>query len=122
MDNRFGTETQKVSFKKMITGQSMNVKKVLFFIFLFISALLSFSIHAEDRIKLKSTSIIGNKELPKMLYIVPWKNAELPDMNVPPIESLIDEALSPVDRDNFKRKIRYYQIYSVKEKGEVANQ
>ena len=79
---------------------------------IFITLLLSFSLSAEDRIELKGTSITGNKELPKMLYIVPWKTAELPDMNVPPIESLIDEALSPIDRDSFKRKIRYYQIYS----------
>ena len=75
---------------------------------------------AVDRVELESISIIGNKELPKMLYIVPWKTSELPDMNVPPIESLIDEALAPVDRDNFKRKIRYYQIYS--EQNEVKNE
>ena len=74
----------------------------------------SFSLSAQDRIELEGMSIIGNKELPKMLYIVPWKNSELPDMNTPPIESLIDEALAPVDRDNFKRKIRYYQIYTAK--------
>jgi hypothetical protein len=84
--------------------------------------LFSFQTYAEDRIQLKSTSIIGNKELPKMLYIVPWKSAELPDMNVPPLESLIDEALSPVDRDSFKRKIRYYQIYSAQENKQSENQ
>ena len=77
---------------------------------LFISVL-----SAEEKIELESMSIIGNKELPKMLYIVPWKNSELPQANVPPIESLVDEALAPVDRDAFKRAIRYYQIYSVKE-------
>lgn len=98
---------------------TMNIKKRLFF---FILILLTFSAHAEDRIELKTTSIIGNKELPKMLYIVPWKNAELPDMNAPPIERLIDEALSSVDRDSFKRKIRYYQIYSVKKNKQSENQ
>ena len=85
-------------------------------------SLNSISIHAEDRIELEGTSIIGNKELPKMLYIVPWKNAELPDMNTPPIERLIDEALSPVDRDRFKRKIRYYQIYSTQNNKQSENQ
>lgn len=82
----------------------------------------SFSLLAEDRIKLESISIIGNKELPKMLYIVPWKTSELPDLNAPPIESLIDEALAPIDRDNFKRKIHYYQIYSEKNKTKSENQ
>lgn len=88
-----------------------NIKRTLIIL---TSIALSTTVIAEDRVELEAMSIIGNKELPKMLYIVPWKNSELPDMNTPPLESLIDEALSPVDRDNFKRKIRYYQIYSSK--------
>ena len=92
-------------------------KKRIAFLLAFVNFIFfSLPIIAEDKIELESMSIIGNKELPKMLYIVPWKNSELPEMNTPPIERLIDEALSPVDRDNFKRKIRYYQIYSVKKK------
>lgn len=90
----------------------MKIKLIIQLIIVLISSIFSCVLIAEDRIELKAMSIIGNKELPKMLYIVPWKNSELPDMNTPPIESLIDEALAPVDRDNFKRKIRYYQIYS----------
>lgn len=82
----------------------------------------SLPLFAEDKIKLESISIIGNKELPKMLYIVPWKTSELPELNAPPIESLIDEALAPVDRDSFKRKIHYYQIYSKKTKTKSENQ
>ena len=94
----------------------MKIKSKIQLILTLMSFIFSFSLYAEDRIELESMSIIGNKELPKMLYIVPWKHSELPDMNAPPIESLIDEALAPVDRDSFKRKIRYYQIYSVKKK------
>lgn len=95
--------------------------KTLFIPNFLLLVLLSTSLHAEDRIQLKETSIIGNKELPKMLYIVPWKNAELPDMNAPPIESLIDEALSTINRDKFKRKIRYYRIYSVQKSNHNEN-
>ena len=29
---------------------------------------------AEDEIELKTTVIKGNKELPKILYVVPWKD------------------------------------------------
>ena len=92
----------------------MIIKRTLHISILFASFILSSSLFAADRIELESISIIGNKELPKMLYIVPWKTSELPEMNVPPIESLIDDALAPVDRDSFRRKIRYYQIYSEK--------
>ncbi len=64
--------------------------------------------HAEDRLNLDGTAIIGNQELPKVLYIVPWKKSEVPDMNQPPLESLIDEALQPIDREVFRRQVNYY--------------
>ena len=31
---------------------------------------------AQDTIELETTTIKGNKELPKILYIVPWKEVE----------------------------------------------
>ncbi len=64
--------------------------------------------YAEDRLNLDGTAIIGNQELPKVLYIVPWKKSEVPDMNQPPLESLIDEALQPIDREVFQRQVNYY--------------
>ena len=78
-----------------------------------LSLLLAFSIsfsvvHAEDKLKMDGTAIIGNQELPKVLYIVPWKKSEVPDMNQPPLESLIDEALQPIDREVFQRQVNYH--------------
>lgn len=35
---------------------------------------VSFSTNAEDEIELRTTTIKGNKELPKILYVVPWKD------------------------------------------------
>ena len=35
---------------------------------------LSLSLFAEDEIELRTTTIKGNKELPKILYVVPWKD------------------------------------------------
>lgn len=65
-------------------------------------------LQAEERIELQGTAIIGNQELPKVLYIVPWKSSELPQLNEPPLESLVDEALSPIDREVFRRQSMYY--------------
>ena len=31
---------------------------------------------AQDKIELRTTTITGNKELPKILYIVPWKEVK----------------------------------------------
>ena len=64
---------------------------------------------ALDRIKLDSTAITGNRELPKVMSIVPWKSAEPPAGPDRPMGSLIEELLAPVDRDEFRREITYYQ-------------
>jgi len=62
---------------------------------------------ADDRAEIDRTNIIGNRELPKVLYIVPWKKPGPGDMSGPPSESVLDEALAPVDRDVFRRQVRY---------------
>jgi hypothetical protein len=63
---------------------------------------------AMDRLELDTTSITGNRELPKVLVIVPWKRSDLGDLLGKPVNSLIDEVLTPVDRDVFKRENRYF--------------
>ncbi len=61
-----------------------------------------------DRLELDATQITGNRELPKVLYIVPWKQSDLGDLMGRPANSLLDEVLAPVDRDVFRRENRYY--------------
>jgi hypothetical protein len=61
-----------------------------------------------DRLQLDATDITGNRELPKVLYIVPWKHADLGDLSGRPPNSLLDEVLQPLDRDVFRRENRYY--------------
>ena len=63
---------------------------------------------AHDRLELDTTQITGNRELPKVLYIVPWKHSDLGDLVGKPVNSLLDEVLTPVDRDVFRRENRYY--------------
>ena len=65
--------------------------------------------HAKDRLDLESSQITGNRELPKVLYIVPWRSAELGDLVGRPVNSLLDEVLEPVDRDVFRRQNRYFE-------------
>lgn len=66
-----------------------------------------------DRIDLDTTQITGNRELPKVLYIVPWKRPELGDLVGRPLNSLLDELLTPVDRDVFRRENRYFNALQV---------
>ena len=63
---------------------------------------------AQDRADIDRTQIIGNRELPKVLYIVPWKKP-LPGAQAGrPLQSVLDEALAPVDRDVFRRQVSYH--------------
>jgi hypothetical protein len=65
---------------------------------------------AEDRANIDRTQIIGSRELPKVLYIVPWKKPVPGDLVGRPVESLLDEALAPVDRDVFRREVHYHAL------------
>jgi len=63
---------------------------------------------ARDRLDLEATQITGNRELPRVMYVVPWKKSDLGDLGGRPANSLLDEVLAPVDRDVFLRQNRYY--------------
>ncbi len=61
-----------------------------------------------DRLDLGITEITGNQELPKVLYIVPWQKSDPGDLTGKPVNSLIDEVLAPLDREEFIRQVKYY--------------
>lgn len=65
--------------------------------------------NAADRLELDTTVVTGNRELPKVLYIVPWKKADLGDLPAQPFNTLLDEVLTPVDRDVFRREVTYFE-------------
>ena len=62
---------------------------------------------AQDHADIDRTQIIGNRELPKVLYIVPWKKPLGADLSGRPLISVLDAALSPLDRDVFRRQVQY---------------
>jgi hypothetical protein len=62
---------------------------------------------AQDRADIDRTQIIGNRELPKVLYIVPWKKPLPGELSGRPVHSVLDEVLAPVDREVFRRQVDY---------------
>jgi len=62
---------------------------------------------AQDRADIDRTQIIGNRELPKVLTIVPWKKPLPGTLAGRPVHSVLDEALAPVDREVFRRQVDY---------------
>ncbi|GMQ86990.1 MAG: hypothetical protein BMS9Abin08_0188 [Gammaproteobacteria bacterium] len=63
---------------------------------------------AGEQMELDGMAVIGNSELPKALFIVPWKDPSVLLTPERPVNSLIDEALQPVDPDVFRRKLDYF--------------
>jgi len=61
-----------------------------------------------DEITLGRSEITGNQELPKVLYIVPWQKADPGDLMGRPVNTLLDEVLAPLDREEFTRQVDYY--------------
>jgi hypothetical protein len=67
-----------------------------------------------DELDLERTEVTGNQELPKVLYIVPWQKADPGDLMGRPVNSLLDEVLAPLDREEFIRQVDYYSdLYGV---------
>lgn len=65
------------------------------------------------QVALDPTAIRGNQELPKVLYIVPWKDPAMVEFAGRPANSLVEEVLAPVDREVFRRQVRYFeQLYA----------
>ena len=83
------------------------MKRRVLALWLLLAITLPMSGVAEDQLDMQGISIVGSRELPKVLYIVPWKKSEIGELDRP-IGSVLDDALSPIDKDVFQRQIRYH--------------
>ena len=71
---------------------------------------LSFQAAAEDEVKeLSGISIIGNKEAPKSLYIVPWKNSQV-GVETSLTSGLLDDSNKLIDKEVFMRELEFYEL------------
>jgi len=93
---------------------TLNNKLLILLEMLIILSAVSFSaataVYAaeKDRIDLEQINIQGASELPKVLYIVPWKRAEIDNSPVE-VDSMVDEVMMPIDREVLRRKIDYFE-------------
>ncbi len=68
------------------------------------------AIAQDDDVKeLTGISIVGDKEAPRSLYIVPWQNSEL-EQATRPTNNLVDNTMQAVDQANFRRQLRLYEL------------
>lgn len=67
---------------------------------------------ADDKMQLEISVIKGNRELPKVLYIMPWKR--LPNKGVEQkltLHSLFEDAFDPIEPESFQQHIDDYQYF-----------
>ena len=75
-----------------------------------------------DRLDLDAASVTGNQELPRVLYILPWKESAIGDLTGKPVNSLLDEVLAPLDREVFQRQVRYFDQLHASDTSSAADQ
>jgi hypothetical protein len=68
------------------------------------------TVSKKNKVKeLSGISIIGNKEAPKSLYIVPWKNSEV-GVRSSLTSGLLDDSMRPIDKEVFMRELDFYGL------------
>jgi len=77
----------------------------------------AFASAQEARVELRST-VTGNQEQPKVLYIVPWQQAETIELGYQPLQSLTDDAFEEVERNEFLRELDYRRMLNESENEE----
>lgn len=71
------------------------------------TAIYDAPVKAQEVKAISGMSIVGNNEAPKSLYIVPWKSSEI-GMETDLSSNLLNESLTPVDKDVFLREVEFY--------------
>ena len=74
--------------------------------------ILPFRLMAEEVKELSGISIIGNKEAPKSLYIVPWKNSQV-GVETSLSSGLLDDSNKLIDKEVFMRELEFYELSQI---------
>ncbi len=70
---------------------------------------------AEEERDLEGMSVIGSQELPKALYIVPWREAEVGEHHARLGHGVTEDPLQPLDRGVFRRELHYHRTMNATE-------
>lgn len=65
--------------------------------------------NAIDRMEMDDTAIVGARELPKVLYVVPWKDTEI-TLSTASTETPARVRADVLDRDVYQREVAYHGL------------
>ena len=83
--------------------------KILISIFLGLLVVAGEALSA-DRLELEDTAIIGSRELPKVLYVVPWKASRMGTLAGVSEKGSFKDSMTVLDRDIFLRELKYFDV------------
>lgn len=69
--------------------------------------LMSVTSYAADGVITLRSTVKGNQEQPKVMYVLPWQAADRIEMKYRPDTQWLGEVFAPVDRDEFIRELNY---------------
>lgn len=76
---------------------------------------------AEERLQLDKTTILGNRELPRVTFVVPWRDVpgDIPAWQPsPPLQPFV----TPLDRELYHRQLDYLRQLNNPQGGEKPRQ
>jgi hypothetical protein len=80
---------------------------VLSMLLVFGTALSAGRATAQEAIVTLRSTVSGNQEQPKVMYIVPWQQPGNSEFEYTMESNIADELFAPVDRDEFVRELGY---------------
>jgi len=87
----------------------MNKRILMTLLLLLVTSQAAFAAKKDEVVEIGGMSIIGNRELPKSLYIVPWKDSDI-DSETDLSRDLLNERVGVVDQEEFVRQLNYYDL------------
>ena len=107
---KLSIETIVATALQTIMYHPFSKKMTIFFAFLYLCCAAS-SWSQEVEVTL-STTVVGNQEQPKVLYIVPWKPVGESELENQTIESQLDLVFGHVERVELRRELKYLEQLS----------
>lgn len=90
----------------MDTGSAAAYRRTLVAVLLVASMSVPPLLRAQDEPRELGMSVIGNRELPKSLVIVPWKAPQFEQRSTLSLQTLVGQALQPLDPELLRRQLR----------------
>lgn len=88
----------------------MNMSRLLTVLIILTTCHLAVAQDSNDKVLNLESTFQGNREQPRVLYIVPWQQPDGPPELERPISGDIDQLFEPIDRTSFQRELKYIKF------------